>query len=167
VGRYVLDCSVAVKWFVPETLSDVAETLLADHQAGAIEFLAPEHVVAELGHTLRKLVSVGVLPDSEAVRGLAEFIAMRIVREPLWPLAARSLTLALTHMATFYDALYIALAEREDLKVLTADDGMANAFAGLKRTIRLADFAPPRRTDPQPVEQAPPAPLPDEEPSES
>ena len=51
------------------------------------------------------------------------------------------MALAVKHMATFYDALYIALAEREDLKVLTADDGMANAFASLNRTVRLADFA--------------------------
>ena len=54
-----------------------------------------------------------------------------------------ALLLAFRHHATFYDALYIALAERENVKVLTADDGMVNAFASLDRTIRLADFDRP------------------------
>ena len=48
--------------------------------------------------------------------------------------------LAVSHMATFYDALYLALAERENLKVVTADDRMANAFASLNRTLRLSSL---------------------------
>jgi predicted nucleic acid-binding protein len=48
--------------------------------------------------------------------------------------------LAIQHLGTFYDALYIALAERENLKVITADDRMANAFARIDRTLALADF---------------------------
>jgi predicted nucleic acid-binding protein len=43
-------------------------------------------------------------------------------------------------MGAVYDALYVTLAIREDLKVVTADDRMANAFATLDRTVRLADF---------------------------
>jgi predicted nucleic acid-binding protein len=51
--------------------------------------------------------------------------------------------LAVTHMATFYDALYVALAVRENLKVITADERMVNAFAKLDRAIPLADFRLP------------------------
>ena len=50
--------------------------------------------------------------------------------------------LALRHTATFYDALYVSLAVREDLSVLTADDRMGSAFAPLNRTIALATFKP-------------------------
>ncbi len=42
--------------------------------------------------------------------------------------------------ATFYDALYLTLAEREDLTVLTADKHMVNAFGKLRRTLKLANF---------------------------
>ena len=48
--------------------------------------------------------------------------------------------LAVSHMATFYDALYVTLAERESVRVLTADDRMCNAFASLDRTLRLSSF---------------------------
>jgi predicted nucleic acid-binding protein len=44
-------------------------------------------------------------------------------------------------MATFYDSLYVALAEREGISVITADDRMANAFSGLDRIVRLRDLA--------------------------
>ena len=85
--RYVLDCSVALKWFFQEPLSDRAIVLLARVQEGEAQLVAPDCIVPELGH-----------------------------------------------------ALYLALAERENLKVLTADDRMANAFASLNRTLRLSSF---------------------------
>jgi predicted nucleic acid-binding protein len=50
--------------------------------------------------------------------------------------------LVAAHSGTFYDSLYLALAVREDLKVLTADDRMTTAFAKLGRTVRLGDFKP-------------------------
>ena len=56
------------------------------------------------------------------------------------PLVVSAMNLTTRHMSTFYDALYISLAIREDLKVLTADERMVNAFAGLDRTISLASF---------------------------
>jgi predicted nucleic acid-binding protein len=42
--RYVLDCSVAVKWFVPEALSDVAERVLERYEAQEISFAAPRPI---------------------------------------------------------------------------------------------------------------------------
>ena len=55
-------------------------------------------------------------------------------------LAPEALDLAFRHSGTLYDALYLALAIREDLKVLTADDRMVRAFASLDRTLPLASF---------------------------
>jgi len=43
-------------------------------------------------------------------------------------------------MGAVYDALYIALAVREDLKVVTADDRMVNAFAKVNRAVTLASL---------------------------
>lgn len=38
--RYVLDCSVAIKWFVPEALSDVALGLFQRLEAGELTLVA-------------------------------------------------------------------------------------------------------------------------------
>jgi predicted nucleic acid-binding protein len=57
--RHVLDCSVAVKLFVPEAGSDLADECLVQQEAGRISFIAPDVLVAEFGHTLRKHVLGG------------------------------------------------------------------------------------------------------------
>lgn len=138
--RYVLDCSVAIKWFVPETLSDLAERILARHEAGEVALVAPDSIVAEFGHSLRKLVIGDALTLDRSLLILRQFLDMRFERVLAEPLASEALPLAIAHMATFYDALYVALAIREDCRVLTADERMINAFASLDRTVSLASF---------------------------
>lgn len=138
--RYVLDCSVAVKWFVPETLSDIAELVLARYESRELSFIAPNLITAEFGHSLRKHVIGKTLEPERAHSSLAQFLELDIERVPAEPLATAALRLALLHTATFYDALYLALAEREDLTVLTADKPMVTAFAKFGRTLWLTDF---------------------------
>jgi predicted nucleic acid-binding protein len=137
----VLDCSVATKWFVPEPLSELALPLLEQLQAGSIEFVTPESFVAEFGHTLRRLVLGGEITAELAHRAIGHLVSLPIRSVDGRSLAPRALALALSHMATFYDSLYVALAEREGISVITADDRMANAFSGLDRIVRLRDLA--------------------------
>jgi len=117
--------------------------LLEHVQQGNAELVAPEVVVAELGHVLRKLVVRKKLAADGAVRALDRFLALAIPLRPARDLAPEALRLAIANTATFYDALYIALAVREDLRVITADKRMRRAFAKLDRTILLADFRLP------------------------
>ena len=138
--RYVLDCSVALKWFFQEPLSDVATRLLEQLQRGDAELVAPDCIVAELGHSCRKLVLGRKLSAEESYAAIEEFASLPIALVPSRVLARQAMELAIQHLGTFYDALYIALAERESLKVITADDRMANAFARIDRTLALADF---------------------------
>jgi predicted nucleic acid-binding protein len=138
--RYVLDCSVALKWVVPEEGSDTAERVLTLYESGDVSFAAPDTLIAELGHSLRRFVLNRKLPADEAASGLDELLGMRIDLIPSAALAPQALQLALAHMGTFYDALYVSLAVREDLKVLTADRRMAAAFDQLERILLLADF---------------------------
>ncbi len=138
--RLILDASVAVKWFVPEVLSGEARALLPRLQSGDLELSAPESIVAEFGHALRRHAMAGRL-EAQQCQGFArDFLNLSIERTAIGPLAEVAMGLATGHMATFYDALYLALALREDLRVLTADDRMANAFARLERTVSLASL---------------------------
>lgn len=138
--RYVLDCSVATKWFVPEPLSELALPLLEQLQSGSLDFVTPESFVAEFGHSMRRLVLGGQISPELAYRAIDRLVALPIESVDARTIARPAMQLALTHMATFYDALYVALAAREGLKVLTADDRMANAFASLDRIVRLRDY---------------------------
>lgn len=138
--RYVLDCSVALKWFFEEPLSDLATRLLEQLQQGGADLVAPDCIVPELGHSCRKLVLGNKLSAEESYAAIEEFVALPVALVPSRLLARQAMELAVRHMATFYDALYVALAEREDLKVVTADDRMANAFAAMKRTVDLTNL---------------------------
>jgi predicted nucleic acid-binding protein len=138
--RYVLDCSVAIKWFVPEPSSDAALRLLEQAARGEATFVAPESMLAEFGYALRKIALSGEITNERAEAIIEDFLNTPIETAPLRLLLPRAMRLTIAHMAGLYDAIYLALAEREDLLVVTADDRMANAFASLNRTLRLADL---------------------------
>jgi predicted nucleic acid-binding protein len=138
--RYVLDSNVALKCFLPEELSDVARRVLERSASGALTLIAPEILLAEVAHALRREVVRKRLPADEALTIWKDIRAMQIEMHSIAELADEAFTLALDNMGAAYDALYIALAEREDVQVLTADDRMTNAFASLKRTVPLASF---------------------------
>jgi predicted nucleic acid-binding protein len=112
--RLILDCSVAAKWFIPEPLSDVAASLLRRFEAHDLELLAPETIIAELGHALRKRVVAGGMTPEESHVLIDDFVALQIPMFPIRPLASQAMRLTTAHMSTFYDALYISLAIRED-----------------------------------------------------
>lgn len=139
--RYVLDCSVAVRWFVAQTHADKAAHILDELATGQTTLVAPDVIVPEFGHVLRKLVVGKKLAPDRARPFLDRFLLLPIEMSSSRGLAPRALDLTFRHSATFYDALYLALAERENLKVVTADERMVNAFAGLERTVSLASFS--------------------------
>lgn len=138
--RYVVDCSVAIRWFVAQSDWERAALALDRFSRGDLDLLAPDVIVPEFGHVMRKLVIGQKLKSEMGAVSLDRFLTLPIVMTPARDLARSALQLAFRHSGTFYDALYVALAEREDIKVLTADDRMTNAFAPLNRTVPLATF---------------------------
>ena len=141
--RYVLDCSVALQWFLPEALADNALYVLDRARRGDIALVAPDIFFAEFGHGLRKHALGKRIEGHDALQIWKHLVASGLPEVvPAMPLGEDALSLALRHHATFYDALYLALAIREDVQLLTADDRMVNAFGTLNRTLRLADLAP-------------------------
>lgn len=140
--RFVLDASVAVKWFVPEDFSDIALAALERFHTGELEFVAPDIILAEFGHALRKHFIGKRLSAEQGRTFIDRFVAMPIEEAHSRSLTRSAFDLVTAHSGTFYDALYLALAIREDLKVLTADEPMTVAFAKLGRTVWLGDFKP-------------------------
>jgi predicted nucleic acid-binding protein len=81
------------------------------------------------------------LTPAEAQAAIEKFLRLPIELTPVAPLATEPMRLTVQSMSTFYDAVYLALAIREDLKVLTADEPMTRAFAAFDRTIWLGDYS--------------------------
>lgn len=124
MSRYVLDASVAIKWFVPEVYSDVAQRLLAiDHN-----FLVPDFFFPEVGNVLWKRVRRGDDTSDNARQTLADLNTVPIevyLSQPFMPLA---LNIALQTDRAVYDSLYLALAITQRCQMVTADEKLYNSL---------------------------------------
>jgi len=117
---YVVDSSVAYKWFNAENENSVAEALdlLRRHVGSQALLAAPAHLPAEVFNGLRysKL-------DHESIALAAE--ALEEIELAYFPLSAEllknALEIALAHDLTINDALFPALAIHLDCELVTAD----------------------------------------------
>jgi predicted nucleic acid-binding protein len=128
----IIDASILVKALDPEAHSREARALLASRR----RLLAPDLMPIELGNILWKKVQRGAMGAGEALEALESVAALAPIRilssAPYHP---RALGLALTYGRSFYDSLYLALAQAEAGVFVTADERLVNAMA----TTPLAD----------------------------
>lgn len=115
----VLDTSVAVAWYMPETFRAAARVWQSRLLDGRVRLVVPGLHYWELGNVLRTYVM-----RSELEVDLAEQIWALHLEAPLEvaePERAEVLATALEYGATVYDAVYIALSRSLDLPLLTAE----------------------------------------------
>ena len=113
----VIDASVALKWVIEEEYHLEARRLVPL----ASRFTAPEIMLAEVANVLRKKVrrrELGQLQASVAIDGIRKVIP---AIESTACSAARILDLALALDHHAYDCVYLALAERVNGVLVTAD----------------------------------------------
>jgi predicted nucleic acid-binding protein len=127
----VLDASVLVEFLTGGERAEGAE-----RQIGASSgwLWAPYLVDAEVGHALRRNVRAGELSARAARAALTDLMDMRLQRISHDLLADRAWELR--QNVSFYDGLYIALAEALEAPLLTLDSRLAGA-AGVRAEIEL------------------------------
>lgn len=113
----VVDASVAVKWFVEEPGSTAACAILTSGEV----LLAPDLVLVEVGNTAWKKVTRGEITQEqgEAMLRALPLYFDRLVHPDV--LIARAYALAHRLAHPVYDCLYLALAEQEDVRLITDD----------------------------------------------
>lgn len=136
----VVDSSVALKWFIPEDLSQEAERLLD----GSFELLTPDLLFPEFGNILWKKISRGEIQPEEARDILAALKRVPLAVVSSSGLIEAALEIAIACQRTVYDAVYVALAVSRDCPLVTAADRLARALANgpLARHIRGLRRAP-------------------------
>jgi predicted nucleic acid-binding protein len=115
---YVLDASTAV--FALTGSSEVLASL-----SGA-EIHAPHLLDAEVGNVLRRLLLAGKITGDMAAVGLAVLPGLVDERYPHFGWLTRA-AWELRDTVTFHDALYVALAARLEVPLLTADVELSRA----------------------------------------
>lgn len=121
---FVLDASVAAKWFFKEEMSEKSLVFLERLRRREIRVVVPEFFYSELGSVCSKRVRRDKIPVKQAITysdSLSEL--------PLQPYSDRELAdVALENAFLFnisvYDALYVSLAEIYCAPFVTADKAL-------------------------------------------
>ena len=115
--RLVLDASVAVKWYLHEDHSADARAVLD----GRTEFSVPDFFYAEVANVFWKRVRRKEITSARAAILFGMLSEVPIEIHETKPLTAGALDLAAASGVTVYDHLYLCLALREGLPLVTAD----------------------------------------------
>ena len=134
---FVLDCSVAAKWVLPEPDRQPALSLFEQYTSGKILLIAPDLLLAEFSslvakHHRRKLISAEQATEALA---LMTRCAPRIL-ETL-PRLARALDLSLKYHLSLWDCVYLAVGQEYDCPVVTADQRLFRAGKTGMPSVRL------------------------------
>ncbi len=128
----VLDASVAAMWFLPaaaEPLVAEAVEVLESYAAGRLRLLVPDLFWPEVGNVLWKAARRGRISRASAQQAVAALQDRRLATAPTAPLLADAFAIATSFDRTVYDGVYVALAVRSGMPLVTADEKLADAMA--------------------------------------
>ncbi len=137
---WIVDASVAAKWLFEEEQTANARALFETGQP----LVAPDLIFAEVGNVAWKRALRGEVTTEHAraaVRALPQLFSMTVESSDLL-YAALELALQLEHPV--YDCMYVALAERHDAALVTADRRLLEQLTGARwsgEAVALGDLA--------------------------
>jgi len=127
--EFVVDSSVAAKWFLPpaeEPFTSEALRVLSGFRSGQTDILVPDLFWPEMGNILRKAVVRGRITSEYALAAIALLEASDIPSKPTSALLKDAFRLADAYGPSVYDATYVVLARRSGRVLLTADERLVN-----------------------------------------
>lgn len=137
--RYVIDASVAIKWFVPENPEEPdvpqALALLDALKNGDIALYQPAHWEAEIAGVLARISPANAIKKMVALRALA----FTRVNDTTVYATACDLAIRLNHH--LFDTLYHAVAlHTTETTLITADYRYFDKAQSIGQIIRLCDL---------------------------
>ena len=118
----VVDASLAIKWLVEEEDSDKAFALSTSWGERGVQIEAPHLMLAETANALHRKVVDGQLALHVATLSLGNLYSLGIKFHDPENIHAGAVRLACQlEQGAVYDSVYLALAERLDCELWTAD----------------------------------------------
>ena len=133
---WVVDASVAVKWVIPETLSDEADRI----RDGDDDVLAPDLLLVEVANALWRKTAAREISPREADAAFDLVRRGGIDLRPTAPLLPRAMEMARRLGHPVYDCVYLALAEREHAAFVTADQRLLGRLSTRKLDVSIVDL---------------------------
>jgi len=138
---YVLDASVAAKWFMRQGEADRRLALLIRqrHVAGQCRLILPEFGLLEIVNAIRYSPRAKEADGAAALELLHD---LDLEVHPIsWDLLRKANAIAWAYKIAVYDAVYVALAELLGFPLLTADEALLKKMKGHSIVLRLRDLA--------------------------
>ena len=135
----VVDASLALKWVIPESDSNVATELLNKWTSEKKDVIAPALLVYEVTNILYRQSIASKFTYEEVRQSLKKLFSIGILLKfSLYEdVSAQAMEFAhLFKLPATYDAHYLALGQRENCEYWTADTRLFNAVKGKLNWVR-------------------------------
>ena len=123
---YIVDASVGIKWLLPEPRT--REALWVRSSGHPLH--VPSFFDLELTSVLVKKQRAGLLTERQATRFVAQLRMLPLTRHAEQTLLPQAYEIAIGTGSSVYDATYLALAQRLNGKMVTADEAFRQALIG-------------------------------------
>lgn len=111
---FIIDCSVAIKWFVAEEGQNAAEALIGE------ALIAPDLLLPEISNVVWKKWRIKEIGQEQAQLALQAVLSF-VELVPASGFADRALEIAIELDHPAYDCFYLALSEFQGVPLVTAD----------------------------------------------
>jgi len=136
-GTFVLDCSIAAKWVLPEPDRAPALELFDQYASGEVLLIAPDTLLAEFASLVAKRHRRKQISVEQAHEAFSLMVKCAPRLFDMRPRLFRALELSLQYQLSLWDCVYLALALEHDCPVLTADRRLFRAGRGRHPSVRL------------------------------
>ena len=128
MNTYVVDTSALVKIVLPDEYDETIEEIVSHHEMSEIQLIAPDFILVECANVLWKVARRVGTPVEDVMAQIDRLRGISIGLVSQADLLEDALRLALNMEITVYDALYCALAQRENAELITEDRRLRNAL---------------------------------------
>jgi predicted nucleic acid-binding protein len=132
LNGYILDASVAAKWFLrgaAEGLIEQSTALLRDYIGGKVTLAVPDLFWPEFGNILWKATKqtrVSLQHAAEAIKLLRTY---GLLSYPTEMLIEDAFSIAAKFDRSVYDSVYVALAILQNMPLITADERLVSSLS--------------------------------------
>ncbi len=138
--NYIVDASIIADFLLPGNYTSNAETLI-ELLDDTTTLLVPEFCLVECTNALWKRVQRREISQQDATNLADDLELLPLTLVAVKTLLLRALQIGLQHKLAIYDSVYIALAERHNLPLITADVRQAAAAQQVGVTLKpITDF---------------------------
>jgi predicted nucleic acid-binding protein len=141
--RIAIDASVVLKWYLSdETYGQAALGILDKYVSYDIEIIAPSLLEYELLNGLQIAWKRGRIEQEKAIMAFEGFLSLEIEQKDISSYYPKVLRFSESHNLSTYDSSYLAVADEEDIVLVTADENLYNKVKkDLKWIMWLGDLS--------------------------